>query len=606
MLTNNYVFSGLIISALLILSLLLFTFKQKRNTNLKKSFSSILVCLLICCIGLICQISLSVKMAIPPIYFDYFVYIGTCFLPVTFLIMSLTFVKPDSQIDFKKLTLALSVVPVICLISLWTNDIHHSFYKVYSIYLSEGEYGIFFYITSIYTYSLTIYALIQLLNYSIKNIKTYILQSLFIFLGALVPIIVNFLGLVGFFDLSIYITPICFSITILCFALSIFKFGFLKIRPIALQKIVNTISDSYIVLDSNMLTVDCNNTFLKTFGVKKEQVINKDFFNTSIKSKVFKSALTKIHKAVEKTIKTTEPVPIDMYFSGINKYFHIEITSIYDKKIFMGTLLLFKDVTQHKLDLETIKNNQDILIEKERLASLGQMIGGIAHNLKTPIMSISGAAEGIIDLINEYKASIGDPEVTVEDHLAIAADMEEWISKIRVHLSYMSDVITTVKGQAVAFSDNSSFVDFTIDDLIKQVDILMKHELNHSQTTLEKIINLPTSTVVKGNINSLVQVLNNIISNAIQAYNGKTGEKIILDISKLDKNLIIKIQDFAGGIPDNIKNKLFKEMTTTKGKNGTGLGLFMSYSNIKAHFNGNLRFETENGKGTTFIIEIPA
>lgn len=232
-------------------------------------------------------------------------------------------------------------------------------------------------------------------------------------------------------------------------------------------------------------------------------------------------------------------------------------------------------------------------------------MGGIAHNLKTPIMSISGAAEGILDLIDEYKNSIGDPEVTVQDHLEIAGDMEEWIHKIQSHLSYMSDVITTVKGQAVAFSDNTTFTSFTIDDFIRQVNILMKHELSKSLIELEEKLEIPADTVVKGNINSLVQVVNNIISNAIQAYDGRSGEKIVLDIYKQKNNLVFKIQDFAGGLPSTVKSKLFKEMVTTKGKNGTGLGLFMSYSNIKAHFNGNIRFDSRKGKGTTFYIEIP-
>ena len=108
-----------------------------------------------------------------------------------------------------------------------------------------------------------------------------------------------------------------------------------------------------------------------------------------------------------------------------------------------------------------------------------------------------------------------------------------------------------------------------------------------------------------GNINSLIQVVNNIISNAIQAYDGKPGQKIVLDIYPEKNYIIFKIQDFAGGLPDEVKSKLFKEMVTTKGKNGTGLGLFMSYSNIKAHFNGDIKFETKKGKGTTFYIKIP-
>ena len=254
--------------------------------------------------------------------------------------------------------------------------------------------------------------------------------------------------------------------------------------------------------------------------------------------------------------------------------------------------------------MQTIKENQEILIEKERLASLGQMIGGIAHNLKTPIMSISGAAEGISDLVTEYRNSVGDPEVTVEDHHAIADDMDAWITKIRTHLSYMSDIITAVKGQAVAFSDNT-FNGFTIEELVKYVDILMKHELKNSLVTLNTSINLDKNTSVNGNINSLVQVINNIISNAIQAYNGEPNKEINFTLSQRNNNLVISIQDFAGGLPDKVQEKLFKEMVTTKGKNGTGLGLFMSYSNIKAHFNGNMRYETKQGEGTTFYIEIP-
>ena len=102
-----------------------------------------------------------------------------------------------------------------------------------------------------------------------------------------------------------------------------------------------------------------------------------------------------------------------------------------------------------------LKNNQDILVEQERLASLGQMIGGIAHNLKTPIMSIGGATEGTNDLIKEYQLSITDPEVTLEDHKQIANEMTDWINKIKTHISYMSDVITAVKGQAVTLSQKS-------------------------------------------------------------------------------------------------------------------------------------------------------
>ena len=219
-------------------------------------------------------------------------------------------------------------------------------------------------------------------------------------------------------------------------------------------------------------------------------------------------------------------------------------------------------------------------------------------------MSISGAAEGLTDLIKEYEASVGDPEVTVDDHHAIANDMKEWISKIHSYTAYMSDIITAVKGQAVALSENQNDV-FTIDELLKRVDILMRHEIRNASLTLETKLDVPSSTKLHGDVNSLVQVVNNLITNAIQSYNGSKNEVIELTAKKADNDLIISVSDHGMGMTDEVKNKLFKSMITTKGKNGTGLGLFMSYSTIKGHFNGEMTFESEVGKGTTFNIILP-
>lgn len=252
-----------------------------------------------------------------------------------------------------------------------------------------------------------------------------------------------------------------------------------------------------------------------------------------------------------------------------------------------------------------IHNNQDILMEKERLASLGQLIGGIAHNLKTPIMSISGAAEGLSDLIKEYDSSIDDPDVNSQDHHDIAKDMSEWIDKIKDYVGYMSDIITAVKGQAVTLSETDN-ISFDIEELLKRVDILMKHELKNALIYLNISINVPKNTSLHGDINSLVQVINNMISNSIQAYDGKTEKNIDLSVDIINNNILdISIKDYGPGLQDSVKDKLFNEMVTTKGKNGTGLGLYMSYSTIKAHFGGDIKFESEKGKGTVFHILLP-
>ena len=102
-----------------------------------------------------------------------------------------------------------------------------------------------------------------------------------------------------------------------------------------------------------------------------------------------------------------------------------------------------------------------------------------------------------------------------------------------------------------------------------------------------------------------MQVINNIISNAIEAYNGKPEQNVDVFAKAEDNTIIITIQDYGPGIPKAVKEKLFSEMITTKGKNGTGLGLFMSYSTIKANFQGDIKVESEENQGTKFTIILP-
>ena len=548
------------------------------------------------------QITLAEPLNIEPVYFDYFVYIGACFVPVTVFFIGLIFA--NTKITFKKRYLLLFIVPIISLLMLWTNDYHHLFYIQYSTNIADAVYGPYLTVHNIYSYILLAIGIIYMLKFSIKNAGFFSQQSMLIILGISIPVVVNILGTFKIIPMSIYITPITFTITIVFLTIAIFKFQFLGVAPIALQKIVDRISDGYVVLDEYNTITDFNKTFLDIFKLKSEDLRSKNFIKFLNDGGIKKHSVEKIEKALQKANKTGETVSFEQQFEKIKKYFKIEITPINSENNSLGTLFLLKDITQHKEDMETIKSNQEILMERERLAALGQLIGGIAHNLKTPIMSIAGAVQGLENLIHEYDESIDDPQVNSQDHHDIAKDMEAWIPKIRTYLEYMSDIITTVKGQAVALVNNEDD-SFTVGELIKRVNILMKHELKNAYIYLNVLMKTNENQILKGNVNSLVQVVNNMIANAIQAYDGKHDQNIELEVSKKGNDVIFSITDFAGGLQQEVQDKLFKEMVTTKGKNGTGLGLYMSYSNIKAHFGGDITYETEIGKGTTFNIIIP-
>lgn len=593
----------LILSALSIVITLIYVLRTKGRSQLKTIFCVDLICVLVICLGVIFQDILSKNFNWNPWNFEKFIYIGTCFLPVAIFFTGLIFAK--TKITFKKKYLLFFIVPALSLIVLWTNDYHHLFYKIYSyLYLSDCKVGPYMIIHNIYSYTLLFLGVIQMVNVASKNSGFFSKQTLLIVVGISIPLITNILGTLKIISMTVYITPISFAFTMLFFALSIFKFKFLGVAPVALQTIVNRISDSYLVLNGNLLITDFNSTFLKTFNLSASDIREKNILEFLSTHKQYDMNLPKLENSLNRVKHSSETIVFEQHFKKINKYFTVEINNILVKGNSLGILMLFKDITQHKLDMQALKDNQDILIERERLASLGQLIGGIAHNLKSPIMSISGATEGLIDLIKEYEESIVDKDVTIDDHLAIANDMKDWISKIKSYLEYMSDIITAVKGQAVALSENT--VDsFTVEELTKRVDILMKHELKKALITLNLDLKVPTSLMIHGNINGLVQVINNMISNAIQAYKGKEGQTIDLIITQEKNDVIVSVRDYAGGLPKEVQEKLFKEMITTKGKDGTGIGLFMSYSNIRAHFNGDITYSTEEGKGTIFNIILP-
>lgn len=590
----------LVLSTLLTVVMFVYISCQKDRKQLHNVFCLNLFCSLIISVGVLCQAVCNYFFSIPSIWFENIIYIGTCFLPLTVFFTSLIFT--NTKITFKKSYLLLLVIPILSLVVLWTNDLHHLFYIQYSSSFTDTIYGPYFYVHSVYTYLLLIIGIGRLLIFSIRNAGFFSKQSLLISIGLACPVIVNVLGsFLKLIPMTVFVTPISFSVSIICFALAIFKFDFLGIAPIALRKIADRMSDSYLVLNDDGNITDFNQTFLVTFKIKDISLRGQNFDEFCKSNKI---NYGKIKNAIAKTKDSKKTVSFEFHARRIHKIFSVEVNTIYSDGVSLGTLILFKDITQHIEDMETIKNNQDILMERERLASLGQLIGGIAHNLKTPIMSISGAAEGLTDLVKEYDSSIDDPEVNSQDHHDIAKDMSEWIVKIKEYTEYMSDIITAVKGQAFTLSETEN-ISFDIDELVKRVDILMKHELKNALIYMNVQMNAPKNTKINGDINSLVQVINNMISNAIQAYNGKTEQNIDLILNKSDGNLIISVRDYGCGLPQKVQDKLFKEMITTKGKNGTGLGLYMSYSTIKAHFNGNITFESKEGEGTTFSIILP-
>ena len=601
---DNYI--EILLGITLISTLALAISTRKRKSSLYKLFKTFFLLLSLHIVVLMLLLYFKNFITNPDflMHIDNLSYISTCNLPVILYFIALKYDNKD--VDLYKYK-NLFIIPVISLIIIFTNQYHHLFSKNYSINVSEVVLGPYFYVHMIYTYALMIAAFVKIIRVSIKKAGFLTLGTILIIIGACVPIVPNILASLQLISMDTYVTPILFLILAIFFYISIFKLNSFDAVPLALRSIVDIMTDAFIVVEKDGTMTYCNKAFTDYLSKFMKIGLGDNFYEVIKKDK--KLNLLDFKKTIDKTKKSQKFSSYDWSFinKSEEKYYEVNLQPVFAPKgnhSFIGTLIIFKDISQHVLDMKTIQNNQEMLMERERLASLGQLIGGIAHNLKTPIMSIAGAAQGLTDLVKEYDTSLGDSDVTLEDHHAIAKDMSEWIGKIKSYSEYMSDVITAVKGQAVTLSEEQ-VVSFDVEELVKRIDILMRHELKNALVTLNKSINVDTNTILHGNIVSLVQVINNMISNSIQAYNGESGKSIDFSISKEGNNLVISIKDYAGGLPKDVESKLFKEMITTKGKNGTGLGLFMSYSTIRAHFNGNITFESKENVGTTFNIILP-
>lgn len=534
------------------------------------------------------------------VFVDNFAYFGAAFVPVTIMQLGIAYQKGFKGFSLKYLLFYL--LPVITMIMIFTNGYHHLFYLSYS--LDEGyTQGPYFYVYALYSYTCLLIGMGCLCYAAIKTSGLLSLQAVLIALGCVIPAFANICYTVHIPGFYVYTTPVAFTVTIMLYLISMFRCGFLKVIPIATRTVVNRISDCFVVVDRQLNILDCNRAFTLCFAAPNSSRSKNRLDSLMSSSGLLPQQICEIANAIDGVFESKTPSMANLALTREKPVFYaVEYTPLSDNRSCSAVIALFKDVTQHILDLRTIEENQRILLERERLASLGQMIGGIAHNLKSPIFAISGSVDQIGYLVSEYRHSTGDPDVTVKDHHEIAADMDEWLGKVKTQLAYMSDVISTVKGQAAQFSEQL-LQPFTVTEVIRRTRILMQHSLTKNGCTLEVEVADNKDAVIIGDINSLVQVLDNIIDNAIQAYNGSGGQ-IRFEVENLDERIRFAIIDYGEPIAPATQKLLFKEMTTTKGKHGTGLGLYMSYSTIKGMFSGNMWFETGSSQ-TAFFIEIP-
>jgi signal transduction histidine kinase len=266
-----------------------------------------------------------------------------------------------------------------------------------------------------------------------------------------------------------------------------------------------------------------------------------------------------------------------------------------------------------ELTLRELKSAQAQLVHSEKMASLGELTAGIAHEIKNPLNFVNNFSEISSELLDEVKVELEKNDK--EEVLAILKDLKQNLEKINQHGKRADSI---VKGMLLHSRGTSGERALTnINDLLDQYVNLAYHGMRAQDKefniTIEKDYD---ETLEKINVvpQDISRVFLNIINNACYAAydrKKKSGDinfspTLKVSTKKLAGKAEIRIGDNGGGIPKNILDKIFQPFFTTKPTGeGTGLGLSLSYDIVTKVHGGELKVESEEGRYTEFIIEIP-
>lgn len=274
-----------------------------------------------------------------------------------------------------------------------------------------------------------------------------------------------------------------------------------------------------------------------------------------------------------------------------------------------------QQLTKQKEELENtlneLKATQSQLIQSEKMASLGELTAGIAHEIQNPLNFVNNFSEVSNELIDEMKSELttGNNEIAIE----IAEDVKQNLEKI-LHHGKRADAI--VKGMLQHSRTSSGQKELT--DINALADEYLRLAY-HGLRAKDKSFNADMKTGFDESIDKINivaqdvgRVILNLITNAFYAVKdaksskGENFEPTVWVTTKKENGIIrISVKDNGTGIPEKVKDKIFQPFFTTKPTGeGTGLGLSLSYDIIKAH-NGEIKVESKEGEGTLFTVLIP-
>lgn len=349
------------------------------------------------------------------------------------------------------------------------------------------------------------------------------------------------------------------------------------------------------ITDKNQKILQINKAFTQITGYTPKEVIGKSprVLQSGLHSREFYNDMKR--SLEEKRFWSGEI--INKHKKGNNVNEHLTIQSVVDDNGEVQYYVAsFVDITLLKETQEKLKEKESQLVQKAKMAEMGEMLENIAHQWKQPLSIMSTLSSSMA-----FKKS-ANIETTQEEEI-------EQLEKINETVQYLSQTIDDFRE---FFKPDKMKTRFNIKESYKKVQKLIKPKLDSME--IEFIENLQDVEIM-GLKNELIQVIINIINNARDqlATINQSKKLIFVDIHVKDKYVCLSIKDNAGGIADDIIDRVFEPYFTTKSEEeGTGIGLYMSQEMVKNHMNGIIsvendiyKYEDKIYKGANFKVCLP-
>ncbi|TLV03894.1 tetratricopeptide repeat protein [Dyadobacter luticola] len=284
----------------------------------------------------------------------------------------------------------------------------------------------------------------------------------------------------------------------------------------------------------------------------------------------------------------------------------------------------YKELQQKNVEIESQRNRaeealkelkaaQAQLIQSEKMASLGEITAGIAHEIQNPLNFVNNFSETSIELLDEIKAELaaGNPELAME----IMEDVVGNLERIHQHGKRADSI---VKGMLQHSRNNSGQKEPTdLNALIDEFVQLSYHGLRAKDKTFNSAIDKELDPAVDNMLlvpQDMGRLILNLVTNAFHAVQQRQNQGsdatyrpvVTIVTQKLPHKVRITVKDNGTGIPENIRNKIFQPFFTTKPTGqGTGLGLSLSYDIVTKGYGGSIDVQSTLGEGSVFTIELP-